>query len=403
MGAVFPLSDDFHVNDEVRNLRDVRQIVAVLPERLRSLPVLQGRRHLAGVEEFVVDIGKPAKVRFSDSARDVALDPAPVTVDDIREVFANVAGAKASRPLHRRPRTSDGPPAGDAPDPFRADNRAGIDGSLHRISVLRNTLGDPVGFTLRVGRSVKGSSVLVTREIRQGRSMLLVGRPGSGKTTALREIARALAAMGRRVVIVDTSNEIGGDGDVPHPAVGDARRIQVKQRTDQAHVMIEAVQNHNPEVIVIDEIGTSAEAAAASTIAERGVQLIATAHGHTLANVVRNKPLNHLMGGVNTVILSAREAKGGPKTRVERTRDPTFQLVVEIITREAWRVHEDVAGAVTKVLLGDEPDYDVRELSTPVHALDPDSVGVPITRTWGRAGRERLRELLEERDREREA
>ena len=121
--------------------------------------------------------------------------------------------------------------------------------------------------------------------------MLLLGRPGVGKTTAIREISRVLSEeYGRRVVVVDTSNEIGGDGDVPHPGIGAARRMQVPRPDEQHHVLIEAVQNHTPEVIVVDEIGTELEAAAARTISQRGVQMIATAHGHTLENLLRTRP-----------------------------------------------------------------------------------------------------------------
>ena len=142
---------------------------------------------------------------------------------------------------------------------FDADNRAGIERTLHRISAIRNRRVAVVGLTLRVGRAVYGTVDIIQDIIESGKSVLILGRPGVGKTTLLREAARILAES-KRVVIVDTSNEIGGDGDVPHPAVGKARRMQVREPMLQHEVMIEAVENHNPEVIVIDEIGRELEA-----------------------------------------------------------------------------------------------------------------------------------------------
>ncbi len=173
--------------------------------------------------------------------------------------------------------------------------------------------------------------------------MLILGRPGVGKTTLLREAARILAES-KRVVIVDTSNEIGGDGDVPHPAVGKARRMQVREPMLQHEVMIEAVENHNPEVIVIDEIGRELEAAAARTIAERGVQLIGTAHGQTLDNLLLNPTLSDLVGGIEAVTLSDEEARrrGTQKTVLERRAPPTFDVLIEIQNRDRFAVHKDI-------------------------------------------------------------
>jgi len=234
---------------------------------------------------------------------------------------------------------------------FDADNRAGIERTLHRISAIRNRRGAVVGLTLRVGRAVYGTVDIIQDIIESGKSVLILGRPGVGKTTLLRESARILAES-KRVVIVDTSNEIGGDGDVPHPAVGKARRMQVKVPTHQHEVMIEAVENHNPEVIVIDEIGRELEALAARTIAERGVQLIGTAHGQTLDNLLLNPTLSDLVGGIEAVTLSDEEARrrGTQKTVLERRAPPTFDVLIEIQHRDRFAVHTDITSSVDSLL-----------------------------------------------------
>jgi stage III sporulation protein SpoIIIAA len=236
---------------------------------------------------------------------------------------------------------------------FDADNRAGLERTLHRISAIRNRRGDVVGLTCRVGRAVYGTTDIIKDLIESGKSLLILGRPGVGKTTMLREAARILAETAR-VVIVDTSNEIGGDGDVPHPAVGRARRMQVAKPSLQHEVMIEAVENHNPEVIIIDEIGRELEATAARTIAERGVQLIGTAHGNTLENLLLNPTLSDLVGGIESVTLSDEEARrrGTQKTVLERRSPPTFDVLIEIQTRDQVAVHPDVAEAVDTLLRG---------------------------------------------------
>ncbi|MCS7282956.1 MAG: AAA family ATPase, partial [Anaerolineae bacterium] len=236
---------------------------------------------------------------------------------------------------------------------FDADNRAGITRTLHRIAAIRNRKGDIVGLTCRVGRAVYGTIAIIQDIIESGKSILLLGKPGVGKTTMLREAARVLAEK-KRVIIVDTSNEIGGDGDIPHPAVGRARRMQVEMPSLQHEVMIEAVENHNPEVIIIDEIGRELEAMAARTIAERGVQLIATAHGNTLDNLLLNPTLSDLVGGVESVTLSDEEARrrGTQKTILERRAPPTFDVLIEIQDRQRLLIHHSVAEAVDALLRG---------------------------------------------------
>jgi stage III sporulation protein SpoIIIAA len=248
---------------------------------------------------------------------------------------------------------------------FGDDNRAGIERTLHRISVMRNRAGKPIGLTCRVGRAVYGSVRLIDDLIRSGKSVLILGRPGVGKTTILRETARVLAdEADKRVVVVDTSNEIAGDGDVPHPAIGRARRMQVANTSLQHNVMIEGVENHMPEVIVIDEMSTELEALAARTIAERGVQLVATAHGNTLSNVVSNPTLSDLVGGTQTVTLGDIEARRRrtQKTVLERKHDPTFDIVVEIRERNVVTVHPEVGTAVDRMLRGISIPQEARSL-----------------------------------------
>lgn len=307
---------------------DLHQLLATLPPDIHDALM---QEPVAELVEVVMDLGRRPQARYPGRAIDLA--GTPTSKQDLERVIAAVGQ-------------------------FSADNRAGIEGTLHRISAIRNRQGRIIGLTLRVGRAVFGTIDPLRDLIEDGRSVLLLGRPGVGKTTRLRETARILAdELAKRVIIIDTSNEIAGDGDIPHPAIGSARRMQVPHPDAQHGVMIEAVENHMPEVIVIDEIGTAAEAMAARTIAERGVQLIGTAHGTALENLLRNPTLSDLVGGVQTVTLGDEEARlrGSQKTVSERRGPPTFNAVVEIVSREEVVVHPDTAPAVDALLAGRRP------------------------------------------------
>ena len=315
---------------------DLEALLDILPEHVRTTLVKEA--DVRELIEVVLDLGRPPEARFLD--REIVLDRTEVSEAELDFVTSRVGA-------------------------FGEDNRAGIERTLHRISAIRNRKGRVVGLTLRVGRAVFGTIKIIEDLVQTGRSLLLLGRPGVGKTTMLREVARVLADdFGRRVIIVDTSNEIAGDGDIPHPAIGTARRMQVPTPNMQHAVMIEAVENHMPEVIVIDEIGTSLEAQAARTIAERGVQLVATAHGNTLENLMMNPTLSDLIGGIQSVTLGDEEAKrrGTQKTILERISAPTFHVLVEIQERDKVAIHADVASAVDDILRGDPQPLEVRSL-----------------------------------------
>jgi len=307
-----------HITDDLDALLDV------LPSNVRH-PV-EKINDSDNLLEIIMDLGRVPTARFVD--REVVLRDAEVNREEIDYVDDRVGS-------------------------FDADNRAGLERTLHRISAIRNRLGSIVGLTLRVGRAVYGTIDIIEDIIESGKSILILGRPGVGKTTLLREAARILAES-KRVIVVDTSNEIGGDGDVPHPAVGKARRMQVREPMLQHEVMIEAVENHNPEVIVIDEIGRELETLAARTIAERGVQLIGTAHGNTLENLLLNPTLSDLVGGIEAVTLSDEEARrrGTQKTVLERRAPPTFDVLIEIQNRDRFAVHMDIMAAVDALLRG---------------------------------------------------
>ncbi|MBI2973755.1 MAG: AAA family ATPase [Armatimonadetes bacterium] len=314
---------------------ELELLLAYLPETVRRLidPSLLDR-----LVEVVMDLGRPAQLRLPG---DFSLLPHTVRTEDLEYVVQRVGA-------------------------FRSDNRVGVEGTLHRISAIRNRYQDLVGVTIRIGRHLPGVGAPLRPWLQGEENLLILGPPGSGKTTLLRDLTRvASTELRRRVVVVDTSNEIGGDGNVPHPSIGTARRIQVPSRADQYRLLLEAVQNHTPEVVVIDEIGTKEEAATAASIAERGIQLIATAHGRTLRNLIKNAELNLLAGGVHTVSYGAATAAlggivgargAGRMSAQERVREPTFQSVVELVAdaERTLRVYE-TAGAVDALLDGLDP------------------------------------------------
>jgi stage III sporulation protein SpoIIIAA len=303
---------------------DMEAMLDILPPRIRQ--PLSRQKDIKELLEVVLDLGRPPEARFPK--REMVLDGREVEEGDIDYIVTRIGS-------------------------FGDDNRAGIERTLHRISAIRNRQGRIVGLTCRLGRAVFGTIKVIEDLVQSGKSVLLLGRPGVGKTTMLREVARVLADdMQKRVIIVDTSNEIAGDGDIPHPAIGHARRMQVATPSLQHAVMIEAVENHMPEVIVIDEIGTELEALAARTIAERGVQLVGTAHGNTLDNLMMNPTLADLVGGIQSVTLGDEEARrrGTQKSILERRSPPTFDIVVELQDWDKVAIHPDVGEAVDTLL-----------------------------------------------------
>ena len=309
-----------------RIVTDLEALLEMLPPRIQE--TLRNREDISELLEVVLDLGRVPEARVLDES--IVLDSQEVTQEDIQHVIERVGN-------------------------FGDDNRAGVERTLHRISAIRNRSNKIVGLTLRVGRAVYGTIRIIEDLIFTGKSVLLLGKPGVGKTTMLREVARVLADDAhKRVIVVDTSNESAGDGDIPHPGIGHARRMQVPTPALQHAVMIEAVENHMPEVIIIDEIGTELEASASRTIAERGVQLVATAHGNTLENLTMNPTLSDLVGGIQSVTLGDVEARRRrtQKTVLERKAPPTFDVLVEI---QGWNqvvVHPDVSDAVDRMLRG---------------------------------------------------
>ncbi|MGC9503880.1 R3H domain-containing nucleic acid-binding protein [Baaleninema sp.] len=354
-----------------RTTDDLDRLIEILPEDIQER--LNGHPQRDRLIEIVMDLGRLPEARFPGAAE--YLSETPVTQADLDLCIERVGR-------------------------FGGDNRAGIEQTLHRISAIRNRNGDIIGLTCRVGRAVFGTIGLIRDLVERGQSILMLGRPGVGKTTALREIARVLADdFDKRVVIIDTSNEIAGDGDIPHPAIGRARRMQVARPELQHQVMIEAVENHMPEVIVIDEIGTELEALAARTIAERGVQLVGTAHGNRIENLIKNPTLADLIGGIQSVTLGDEEARrrGTQKTVLERKAPPTFDIAVEMLERYRWVVHESVADTVDTLLRGRNPNPQVRTMKENgqvaiTHEL-PDSLSAvppnppPGARGWRASGR----------------
>lgn len=305
---------------------DLDRLLKVLPDKVKRYITYE---QMEDVIEIVLDIGRTPEIRHS-GGRIEYLGNDTVIEEDISFITQRIQD-------------------------FTSDNRSGIPGTLHRISAIRNRQGKVIGLTCRIGRVVTGTIACIKDYCMMGKSILFLGRPGVGKTTKLREISRLVAdELAKRVVVVDTSNEIAGDGDTPHPAIGHARRMQVSQPQYQKDIMIEAVENHTPEVIVVDEIGTEEEAQAARTIAERGVMLIATAHGNSLESLIKNPTLSDLVGGIQSVTLGDDEARrrSSQKTVLEREKQPTFDIVIEILDRNTLAVYKDTAEAVDYILRG---------------------------------------------------
>lgn len=340
---------------------DLQKLLDILPRDIRD--VLEQHPMRDRLIEVVMDLGRRPEARFLNQAE--YLSETGVSLEQLNYCIQRVGL-------------------------FGGDNRAGIAQTLHRISAIRNRKSEIIGLTCRVGRAVYGTIHMIRDLVETGQSILLLGRPGVGKTTALREIARVLADdLNKRVVIIDTSNEIAGDGDIPHPAIGRSRRMQVQSPELQHQVMIEAVENHMPEVIVIDEIGTELEAMAARTIAERGVQLVGTAHGNQIENLIKNPTLSDLVGGIQAVTLGDDEARRrrSQKTVLERKAPPTFEIAVEMLERQRWVVHESVADTVDTLLRGRIPNPEVRtigengevkitrELPTPIKVMGQEARG----------------------------
>ncbi|MCP5098031.1 MAG: AAA family ATPase, partial [Chloroflexi bacterium] len=344
--------------------QDLQMLLAMLPDDVCN-PILSSGKE-DELLEVVMDLGRRPTARYVDG--EVILRQDEVSQAEIDQVVQGIGN-------------------------FDDDNRAGIARTLHRISGIRNRRGLVVGLTCRVGRAVYGTVDIISDIIEAGHSILLLGRPGVGKTTMLREMARILADK-KRVVIVDTSNEIGGDGDIPHRAVGRARRMQVPRPSHQHETMIEAVENHNPEVIVIDEIGREQEASAARTINERGVQLIGTAHGNTLENLLLNPTLSDLVGGIESVTLSDEEARrrGTQKTVLERRSPPTFEVLIEIQDRKSLIVHPDVTHSVDGMLRGIPLDVEHRyKDESGEHQVEQKQMDVASTAVTGRRDHSRRR------------
>jgi stage III sporulation protein SpoIIIAA len=332
-----PVVDENLISKRMQITDDLQKLLDILPQELRSSVEQHPQRD--NLIEVVMDLGRFPEVRFPGKAE--YLSQTPVTQEQLHYSVQRVGH-------------------------FSGDNRAGIERTLHRISAIRNRPGEIIGLTCRVGRAVFGTIGMIRDLVETGKSILMLGRPGVGKTTALREIARVLADdLQKRVVIIDTSNEIAGDGDIPHPAIGRARRMQVARPELQHQVMIEAVENHMPEVIVIDEIGTELEALAARTIAERGVQLVGTAHGNQIDNLIKNPTLSDLVGGIQAVTLGDDEARrrGSQKTVLERKAPPTFEIAVEMQERQRWVVHETVSDTVDDLLRGRQPNPQIRTIT----------------------------------------
>ncbi len=335
---------------------DVEALLALIPPWIAGGIAPQDPRH---IEEIVMDLGRPSRIRFRNGAPPLML-PGEVSRGDLQYVLGRVTR-------------------------FRDDNRTGIERSLHRIACVRDRYHEIVGFTFRAGWTLEGAGRPIADLLATGRNILVVGPPGAGKTTLLRSAAAILSdELHRRVMIADTSNEIGGDGQIPHPAIGSARRLQIPLPEPgrpaaaggpQAQVILQAVVNHGAETVIVDEIGFEHDARIVRTIARRGVQLVATAHGRRLQDVVLNPDLAGLVGSPQAVALSADEmARRGitKHTVLERTEPPVFEHVVEVTRRDLLVVHTDTAASVDHILAGLSPAVELRRPAPTGIAPQPD-------------------------------
>jgi len=349
-------SDELSSNNIALDVQDsIATLVCLLPQELRQKlgpgNLLHGLPPSHKVRDIILDLGQRPRAFFGH--RELVFlkdDPADKVMQaDMEHVQDQLE------------------------DKFGPDNRAGINGCLHRISAMRAKAGKVYGLTMRVGRAIFGNTNLITDLLLgTNSSILFLGTPGCGKTTIIREAARILSEDAHSVVVVDTSNEICGDGLVPHPAIGLARRMMVPSLESQAAILVEAVQNHTPDVIIVDEIGRAPEVEAARTVKERGVRIIGSAHGD-LRGLVKNAMLNDLIGGTETVTVGDAQARkfqasGGEfsKVRTQRSGAPVFDIVIELQSGSfhQWQVTTNVAKAVDRILAS-------QPFPTQVRARDP--------------------------------
>lgn len=317
-------------------------LLSLLPPTLRAAVTAHPVFDPAGVEELFVHVGQEVEVRGSGGW---VIQLPPPSAAELQHMMKQIGR-------------------------FGSDGRACVANTAHRASVWRGRHGEPLGVTLRVGRYVPGAARALLPLAQRG-SLLILSKAGMGKTTLLRDLAAALAQGPDmpRVTVVDTSNEIGGDGPIPLPYLGRCRRIQVASREAQSQVMTEVLQNHTPDYVIVDEIATVAEAEAAWSISQRGVHLIGTCHGEHLEGLLQNRALNMLVGGTAQAFLSNEERRLRNKTRksvLERPFSSPFPFVVELHERNRGHLYVDVNKAVD-LILDEQSAHGSASVGAPVH------------------------------------